>query len=91
MTSSTTLSDGILNDEFHIYAIEWVTEKIDWYLDDELFFTLDITPSSMSAFRAHHFIILNVAVGGNWPGNPDLSTVWPQEMVVDYVRVYEYE
>jgi beta-glucanase (GH16 family) len=86
-----TLGSGILHDEFRVYAIEWDEEKIDWYLDDELFFSLDLTDPAMSAFQAHHFLILNVAVGGNWPGNPDLSTVWPQEMVAEYVRVYERE
>jgi beta-glucanase (GH16 family) len=88
---NTTLDSGILHDEFHVYAIEWNEEKMDWYLDDELFFTLDLTPPAMDAFHKHHFIILNVAVGGSWPGDPDLSTVWPQEMVAEYVRVYERE
>jgi beta-glucanase (GH16 family) len=88
---STKLDEGILNDDFHIYAIEWDEEKIDWYFDDELYFTLNITDPAMSEFHAHFFIILNVAVGGNWPGDPDNSTMWPQEMVVDYVRVYERE
>jgi beta-glucanase (GH16 family) len=88
---STKCEEGILHDDFHIYAVEWDEEKIDWYFDDELFFTLDITDPVMSEFHEHFFIILNVAVGGNWPGNPDTSTTWPQEMVVDYVRVYERE
>ena len=86
-----TLDKGILHDEFRTYAIEWDENKIDWYLDDILFFSADISSEGMEAFHKHHFILLNVAVGGNWPGDPDLSTVWPQEMVVDYVRVYEHE
>jgi beta-glucanase (GH16 family) len=88
---STSCDEGILHDNFHVYAVEWDEEKIDWYFDDELYFTLDITDPAMSEFHEHFFIILNVAVGGNWPGDPDASTVWPQEMIVDYVRVYELE
>jgi beta-glucanase (GH16 family) len=89
--SAYTIDEGILHDEFRVYAIEWDEDKIEWYLDDVLFHTVDITSPALEAFHKHHFIILNVAVGGNWPGDPDLSTVWPQEMVVDYVRVYERE
>ncbi len=89
--SSTEVSNGILADDFHVYAIEWDENKIDWYFDDFKFYSLDITSAGMSEFHQHFFIILNVAVGGNWPGNPDTTTIWPQEMVVDYVRVYEKE
>jgi len=81
-----------LADDFHVYAIEWEENRIRWFIDGQQFFT--ITPANLPAgrpwvFNAPQFMILNVAVGGNWPGNPDGSTVFPQRMTVDYVRVYE--
>ena len=89
-----TLPGGAkLSDDFHIYAIEWTTNQIKWYLDTNNFFTA--TPASLPSdgtwvFTAPQFIILNVAVGGYWPGNPDGTTVFPQQMLVDYVHVYSY-
>ncbi|GET21158.1 family 16 glycosylhydrolase [Prolixibacter denitrificans] len=84
---SYTNPDKLAN-AFHVYAIEWDSQSIKWYFDDNLYCTLDITPASLSAFHNPFFIILNIAVGGNWPGNPDATTVFPQTMEVDYVRVY---
>jgi beta-glucanase (GH16 family) len=89
-----TLPGGAkLSDDFHIYAIEWTTNQIKWFLDTNVFFTA--TPASLPGggtwvFTAPQFIILNVAVGGQWPGNPDGTTVFPQQMLVDYVHVYSY-
>jgi beta-glucanase (GH16 family) len=89
-----TLPGGAaLADDFHVYAVEWTTNQIKFFLDTNLFFTA--TPSSLPGgstwvFTQPQFIILNVAVGGNWPGNPDGTTVFPQQMLVDYVRVYNY-
>jgi beta-glucanase (GH16 family) len=90
--SSYTLSSGALADNFHIYAVQWTPNQIQWFLDTNLFFTA--TPASLPGgstwvFSQPQFIILNVAVGGNWPGNPDGTTVFPQQMLVDYVRVYQ--
>lgn len=88
----TTLSGGQkLADDFHLYAIEWETNRIRWYLDSQLYFT--VTPTNLPAdtkwvFDHPHFILLNLAVGGNWPGKPDATTVFPQKLLVDYVRVY---
>lgn len=88
-----TLPGGAaLADDFHIYAVEWTTNQIKFYLDTNLFFTA--TPASLPSggtwvFSQPQFLILNVAVGGNWPGNPDGTTVFPQQMLVDYVRVYQ--
>jgi beta-glucanase (GH16 family) len=58
-------------------------------MDDQLFKTEDITAAEMSEFQEAFYFIFNVAVGGNWPGNPDASTVFPQQMKVDYVRVFQ--
>jgi beta-glucanase (GH16 family) len=89
--SSTKLSSGIFADDFHEFTIDWTSERIEWLLDGKPFYSLNITDESMQAFHEHFFIILNVAVGGNWPGDPTPETIFPQEMVVDYVRVYQKE
>lgn len=88
-----TLPGGAaLADDFHIYAVQWTPNQIQWFLDTNLFFTA--TPASLPSggmwvFTNSQFLLLNVAVGGNWPGDPDGTTVFPQEMLVDYVRVYQ--
>ena len=82
------LPNGIFNDEFHVFTIIWDDASIKWYVDDQLFNTIDITPADLSEFHDKFFFIFNVAVGGNWPGSPDASTVFPQKMVVDYIRVF---
>ena len=93
VTGTYTLPGGAaLADDFHIYAIEWTTNQIKWFLDTNNFFTA--TPASLPGgstwvFTQPQFLILNVAVGGGWPGNPDGTTVFPQQMLVDYVRVYQ--
>lgn len=86
---STELSSGILADDFHEFTINWDADKIDWFLDGVQFYSLNISDESMSEFHEHFFIILNLAIGGNWPGDPTTETVFPQEMVIDYVRVYQ--
>ncbi|GAB4243279.1 MAG: hypothetical protein Kow0027_02270 [Saprospiraceae bacterium] len=87
--NSTTLSSGKFSDEFHVFTIIWDNEKIRWFLDDNLYNTLDITPSALSEFHQPFFFIFNIAVGGNWPGSPDGTTVFPQYMYVDYIRVFQ--
>ena len=78
-------------DAFHVYAIEWETNRIRWFVDDHPYFT--VTPASLPTnarwvFDRPHFLLLNLAVGGGWPGPPEGTTVFPQRMLVDYVRVY---
>lgn len=87
--NSYTLSSGLFYDKFHVFSIVWTASAIQWYVDDELFKTVDITPGNLSEFRNEFFFIFNVAVGGNWPGSPNGSTVFPQRMMVDYVRVFQ--
>jgi beta-glucanase (GH16 family) len=88
-----TLSGGRkFADDFHVFTIEWDPEVIRWFVDGEQFFS--VTPASLPSgarwvFDHPHFIILNVAVGGGWPGYPDQTTVFPQMMLVDYVRIFE--
>ena len=78
-------------DEFHVFSIIWEADKIQFLVDDELYHT--ITPASLNGasypFNKNFFFIFNVAVGGNFPGNPDSSTPFPQRMIVDYIRVFQ--
>lgn len=86
----TTFTDSTLTEDFHVYAIEWEPEVIRWYVDDALFFT--ITPQQVLGewvFDHPFFLILNLAVGGNWPGAADETTSFPQLFSIDYVRVYQ--
>ncbi len=78
-------------DAFHQYMIEWDETKIQWFIDGISFKTMNITSNNMSAFHQPFFVILNLAVGGLWPGSPDNTTVFPTEMLVDYVRYYQPE
>lgn len=86
-----TLREGIFNDNFHVFSIIWDEKKIVWLLDNEPYHEIDITPANLSELRESFFFLFNVAVGGNWPGNPDGSTIFPQQMVIDYVRVFQKE
>lgn len=77
--------------DFHVFAIEWEPTTIRFYVDDVLYATktsANIPSGSRWVFDHPFFIILDLAVGGNLPGNPDAGTVFPQTMKVDYVRVY---
>jgi beta-glucanase (GH16 family) len=78
-------------DDFHLYAVEWEPGTIRFYVDTNLYATFNRShwPAGGAwVFDHPFFLILNVAVGGNWPGPPDTITVFPQQMLVDYVRVY---
>ena len=91
-TSIFTLPAGqAFADDFHLFAVEWERGVVRFYVDSNLYATF--TESQWPAggtwvFDHPFFIILNVAVGGNWPGSPDSSTVFPRHLLVDYVRVY---
>ncbi|AKT42048.1 uncharacterized protein CMC5_062710 [Chondromyces crocatus] len=92
LTRSTTLPNGApLADDFHIYAVEWEPNTVRWYLDGALYqtrTTADVPAGGRWVYDHNFFMILNVAVGGTWPGSPNASTSFPQQMRVDYVRVY---
>ncbi|HRI46539.1 MAG TPA: family 16 glycosylhydrolase [Ignavibacteriaceae bacterium] len=87
--SNYTLPSGIFADDYHIFTATWTPQKVECFVDGIRYFVIDITPAGLSEFHAPYFIILNLAVGGNWPGNPNSSTIFPQYMYVDYVRVYQ--
>jgi len=85
----------IFSDDFHVYTIEWEPREFRWYVDGNHYYTRDNTGwwsdtapwNDLAPFDKRFHFILNVAIGGNWPGDPDASTVFPQEMLIDYVRV----
>lgn len=88
-----SLGKGSFADDFHVFAIEWEKGEIRWYVDGKLYQTQTKWSSTGGEFPAPFdqpfHLILNLAVGGAWPGPPDASTVFPQRMTVDYVRVYQ--
>jgi beta-glucanase (GH16 family) len=78
-------------DDFHIYAVEWEPDAIRFYVDKDLYATRspsDLPKGTKWVYDHPFFMLLNVAVGGGWPGNPDATSTYPQTMLVDYVRVY---
>ena len=84
-------SGQTLANDFHLYAVEWHPGVIRFQVDTNLYatFTKSQWPSSGTwVFDHPFFVILNIAVGGHWPGSPDNTTRFPQPMLVDYIRVY---
>jgi beta-glucanase (GH16 family) len=80
-------------DNFHVFSVEWEASAIRFYVDDQLYKTEtpDSIPSSKRwVFDHPFFILLNLALGGQWPKDPDATTQFPQQMLVDYVRVYTH-
>jgi beta-glucanase (GH16 family) len=89
-TASYGLSSGTFSDAYHVFTLKWENNLVEWYVDDVKFHTL--TPGNTGGiypFNQKFFFIFNIAVGGNWPGYPDATTVFPQQMDVDYVRVFQ--
>jgi beta-glucanase (GH16 family) len=80
-----------LAEDFHVYAVEWEPDEVRWFVDGERYRTTTrpaSDPKRTWVYDHPFFLLLNVAVGGSWPGAPDASTTFPQQMLVDYVRVY---
>ncbi len=86
-TSSGT-SRGVADytKDFHVFVLEWEPDALRWYVDGRLIHT-----ATEGVPHAPHYLILNTAVGGTWPGNPDATTTFPQFHDIDYVRVYQRE
>lgn len=85
--SSTPLSAG-----FHVYGVEWSPDRISFLLDGVIYKTItpsDLPPGAAWPFQHPYFLLLDLAVGGVWPGSPDASTQFPARMVVDWVRVWQ--
>ena len=80
-----------VHDAFHLYAVEWAPNDIKFFFDDHLIVhrtPADLPPNTRWVYDHPFYILLNLAVGGRWPGSPDDTTIFPQRMLVDYVRVY---
>ncbi|WP_406079050.1 family 16 glycosylhydrolase [Micromonospora sp. NBC_00858] len=82
--------DRAFTDEFHTFGVDWAPKSISWYVDGVTY--AEKTPEDLGGapwvFNHPFFMILNLAVGGHWPGHPDNSTQFPQRLLVDYVRVW---
>jgi len=87
---SFSLPNSDFDVDFHVFAVEWTETRIIWSVDGDVFHV--VTPQTQGldewVFDDPFFMILNVAVGGYWPGEPDASTRFPQTMEIDWVRVY---
>jgi beta-glucanase (GH16 family) len=86
---SYTLPQGIFADAFHLFELEWDADKITWLLDGQAFASFSIADDELAEFHKDFFILLNLAVGGTYAGRPDDSTLFPQYMYIDWVRVYK--
>lgn len=79
-------------DDFHVYGVEWSADSIAFLIDGAKYF--EVTPDKLPTgktwvYQHSFFLLMNVAVGGNWPGNPDSTSTFPQRMLVDWVRVWQ--
>jgi beta-glucanase (GH16 family) len=85
------LSTGDFSQQFHVFSLAWKKDSVQFFVDDQLYVNGSIAnvTSGTYPFNLPFFFIFNVAVGGNFPGNPDNTTVFPQRMFVDYVRVFQ--
>jgi beta-glucanase (GH16 family) len=86
-----TLPSGTFADKFHVFTTIWSADNVEILMDDISYYKFNRSNVGAAAypFNEPFFLIFNVAVGGDWPGSPDASTTFPQQMVVDYVRVFK--
>ena len=92
-TAAYTLPTGAFSDDFHVFAVEWEPTQLRMYVDGNLYGTFTQSgspaPTNWPFSTQPFFMLLNLAVGGDWPGAPDATTQFPQQMLVDYVRAYQ--
>jgi Beta-glucanase/Beta-glucan synthetase len=90
VTKEYELMHSRFDNEFHVFGIEWGEDYINYYVDGDLYNQIkkEDVPGEW-VFNKPFFIILNLAVGGNYVGSPNAETKFPQTMLVDYVRVYQ--
>ena len=90
--ASTLEMNARFADDYHLFAVEWEKDVVRWYVDGKLYHTrtpADLPSGSKWVYDHSFYLLLNLAVGGQWPGSPDNTTMFPQTMKVDYVRVYD--
>lgn len=89
--TSSLLNDTPLPDEYHVYTLDWQQDKIRMLIDDKLI--NEFNPATLAGaghpFNEPFFFIINMAIGGNWPGSPNATTYFPQWLYVDYIRVFQ--
>ena len=89
--AQTALAAARLSDDFHVFAVDWSPDRIEFFFDGRSYgqVTAARLPTGAAwAFDKPFFLLINLAVGGNWPGYPDATTTFPQTLTVDWVRVY---
>lgn len=85
---SVSLNQGDFSEKFHVFTLMWDRDRIEWYVDNKPYKTFNASGIGTWPFNQPFFFIMNVAIGGNWPGDPDGTTPFPQSMEVDYIRVF---
>jgi beta-glucanase (GH16 family) len=90
-TKNGTTSPELEVAEWHIYSVEWTPQFIKWLIDGKVYHELNILNGidSRQEFHRPHYILINLVIGGNWPGSPDSTTMLPATMYCDYIRVYQ--
>lgn len=83
------LKEGIFADDFHEFELEWSAKELIWRVDGETYAKKDISSYKFDAFRKDFFLLLNIAVGGQYAARPDETSPLPQKMYVDYIKVYQ--
>jgi beta-glucanase (GH16 family) len=83
-SSGTFKGDVDFTTDFHVFVLEWEPDSLRWFVDGR-----PIHSTATRVPHTPHYLILNTAIGGAWPGNPDRTTVFPQYHDIDYVRVYQ--
>ena len=78
-------------DDFHVFSVVRSKDQLRFFIDGKQYYTFTASDASPYPFNNPFFLVLNIAVGGNFLGNPDATTVFPQQMQVDYVRYYQYK
>jgi hypothetical protein len=81
-------SPSVYHSQYHLFQASWTPNSFTFYVDDTVYHSENVNNDANWPFNEPMFFLLNVAVGGNWPGNPNATTVFPQNLLVDYVRVY---
>lgn len=93
VSGSHSVAAGSFADSFHTFSLVWEPDRIEWYVDETRYHTVTRAEVEASGnewvFDGEFFLLLNVACGGEWPGYPDETTAFPQQMAVEYVRHYE--
>ena len=89
---SGATSHKINPEQFHIYSVDWTKDSISWYMDNVKYYSVPVRQlngGDIPELHKPHYLLLNYAIGGNWPGAPSVATQFPTYMLVDYVRVYQ--